>query len=446
MQTPRNYGATALSTSNNVSGAAPTMQTAALNRTNASDLAHDEPWRAKVLVTGMRRSGKSSVQQVVFKNVPPKDTFYIETTTRLTKMNIDSMVALQFWDCPGSMSIEHLGVPLTYFSSIIFVIDIQDDYNYPIAHLVNLIAAAADQHPSVNLEVFVHKAEALSDEFKIENFRQIQSRIINELLDHPAGHPLTNMQLNFYLTSVYDHTIYEAFSRVVQKLIPQLPTSENLLNTLVANSGIAKAFLFDITSLIYVATDASPVDTASFELCCDYVQTLTNFSNLYRNLRPGMITDSSAALVHSPSSSAPSTSSKISQPTNVTDSQQLVPPKSSSSSPSHSLISTTKSQASSNGSNGAQKKSTTKSVGSGSASLDRLLPVDQDTRRWASSSAKLTPESTLAYWEITDTLALVVLIRSQTFEEHKGLIEYNVTFFRGAIQKIIQLDLEKRNR
>ena len=35
---------------------------------------------------------------------------------------------------------------------------------------------------------------------------------------------------SFYLTSIYDHSIFEAFSKVVQKLIPQLSTLENLLN------------------------------------------------------------------------------------------------------------------------------------------------------------------------------------------------------------------------
>ncbi|KIO34496.1 hypothetical protein M407DRAFT_63638, partial [Tulasnella calospora MUT 4182] len=228
------------------------------------------------------RSGKTSVQEVVFNSLPPKDSFFLEATSKITKLDIDSMVAFQLWDCPGSREIEDLGVPLSYFQSIIFVLDIQDDYYSPIAHLVHLIATVAEVNPKVHLEVFVHKAEALSDEFKVEHFRHIQSRIIDELLDHPASSIMTNLPLNFYLTSVYDHTIYEAFSRVVQRLVPQLPTLENLLNTLVANSGIAKAFLFDVTCLLYVATDASPVDNASFELCCDYVQTLTSFSNLYK--------------------------------------------------------------------------------------------------------------------------------------------------------------------
>lgn len=44
---------------------------------------------------------------------------------------------------------------------------------------------------------------------------------------------------SFYLTSMYDHSIFEAFSKVVQKLIPQLPTLENLLNIFISVSNPA---------------------------------------------------------------------------------------------------------------------------------------------------------------------------------------------------------------
>lgn len=39
--------------------------------------------------------------------------------------------------------------------------------------------------------------------------------------------------MSFGGNSIYDHSIFEAFSKVVQKLIPQLPTLENLLNILI---------------------------------------------------------------------------------------------------------------------------------------------------------------------------------------------------------------------
>lgn len=46
----------------------------------------------------------------------------------------------------------------------------------------------------------------------------------------------TAFSFSFYLTSIYDHSIFEAFSKVVQKLIPQLPTLENLLNIFISVS------------------------------------------------------------------------------------------------------------------------------------------------------------------------------------------------------------------
>lgn len=47
---------------------------------------------------------------------------------------------------------------------------------------------------------------------------------------------MEQIHLSFYLTSIYDHSIFEAFSKVVQKLIPQLPTLENLLNLFISVS------------------------------------------------------------------------------------------------------------------------------------------------------------------------------------------------------------------
>ncbi len=89
------------------------------------------------------------------------------------------------------------------------------------------------------------------------------------------------IHLTFYLTSIYDHSIFEAFSKVVQKLIPQLPTLENMLNIFVSNSGAEKAFLFDVISKIYIATDSSPVDMQSYELCCDMIDLIIDVSCIY---------------------------------------------------------------------------------------------------------------------------------------------------------------------
>lgn len=56
----------------------------------------------------------------------------------------------------------------------------------------------------------------------------IQQQATDNLTEEGVG----DIHLSFYLTSIYDHSIFEAFSKVIQKLIPQLPTLENLLGIL----------------------------------------------------------------------------------------------------------------------------------------------------------------------------------------------------------------------
>ncbi len=42
-----------------------------------------------------------------------------------------------------------------------------------------------------------------------------------------------------------------------------------------------KSFLFDVVSRIYLATDSSPVDMQSYELCSDMIDTVIDVSCIY---------------------------------------------------------------------------------------------------------------------------------------------------------------------
>lgn len=70
--------------------------------------------------------------------------------------------------------------------------------------------------------------------FREESFRQIHERVSDRLLDISPDYE--QIQLNFHLTSVYDHSLHEAFSRVLHKLVPTLPYLEELLNVFCAVS------------------------------------------------------------------------------------------------------------------------------------------------------------------------------------------------------------------
>ena len=68
---------------------------------------------------------------------------------------------------------------------------------------------------------------------------------------------------------------------------------------------------------------------------------------------------------------------------------------------------------------------------------------------YPSASTSLSPgstETTLTCHLITPQLALLALIPTQTFEGRRGLVEYNVVYFREGVQEIWQVEREARAR
>ena len=87
--------------------------------------------------------------------------------------------------------------------------------------------------------------------------------------------------LAFQLTSIYDHTIFEALSKVVQKLLPQQAFISSMLDSLISRSKIQKAFLFDVISKIYIATDSNPVSMKHYEICSELIDVLIDVTCIY---------------------------------------------------------------------------------------------------------------------------------------------------------------------
>ncbi|CAK8683745.1 ras-related GTP-binding protein C-like isoform X2 [Clavelina lepadiformis] len=239
--------------------------------------------KPRILLMGLRRSGKSSIQKVVFHKMSPNETLFLESTAKIFKDDVsnNSFINFQIWDIPGQVDFLDTNFDLDMIfggtGALIFVVDAQDEYIDALTCLHQTVSKAYRVNPQIRFEIFIHKVDGLSDDHKIETQRDISQRANEEL--HEAG--LTDLHLSFYLTSIYDHSIFEAFSKVVQKLIPQLSTLENLLSSYVQNSMVEKAFLFDVVSKIYIATDGSAVDMQSYELCCEMIDVMIDMTCIY---------------------------------------------------------------------------------------------------------------------------------------------------------------------
>lgn len=66
------------------------------------------------------------------------------------------------------------------------------------------------------------------DDYKLECHKDIQNYIKNELRS-------ANIEINvsYYFTSIFDHTLYDSFGRVIQKLWPPVSYICNMLDSLI---------------------------------------------------------------------------------------------------------------------------------------------------------------------------------------------------------------------
>ncbi|CAI4520214.1 BDN_1c_G0021470.mRNA.1.CDS.1 [Saccharomyces cerevisiae] len=238
--------------------------------------------KAMVLLMGVRRCGKSSICKVVFHNMQPLDTLYLESTSNPSLEHFSTLIDLAVMELPGQLNyFEPSYDSERLFKSVgalVYVIDSQDEYINAITNLAMIIEYAYKVNPSINIEVLIHKVDGLSEDFKVDAQRDIMQRTGEELLE--LG--LDGVQVSFYLTSIFDHSIYEAFSRIVQKLIPELSFLENMLDNLIQHSKIEKAFLFDVNSKIYVSTDSNPVDIQMYEVCSEFIDVTIDLFDLYK--------------------------------------------------------------------------------------------------------------------------------------------------------------------
>ncbi|KAK4632385.1 GTP-binding protein gtr2 [Fulvia fulva] len=235
----------------------------------------------KLLFMGLRRSGKSSVQKVIFEKFSPAETLFLDPTTKIETAKMDSFIKFESSELPANLSylaldFDHEGV-FGSVGSLIWVLDMQDEYFQSISKLIETATFLLEHFPRINFEVFIHKTDGLSEEYKHDTFRDVRQRVQDELSDAGYG----DRGVAFYQTSIFDHSVYEAMSKVVQKLLPQLPVMEALLNRLCSACRIQKAYLFDTISKIYLATDASPTFLKDYEVCSDYVDVIVDIKQIY---------------------------------------------------------------------------------------------------------------------------------------------------------------------
>lgn len=226
----------------------------------------------------------------------------------------------------------------------------------------------------------------------------------DELAD--AGISPDSIQIRYHLTSIYDHSVYEALSRVVQRLIAQLPTLENLLNVLVSTCSMEKAYLFDVVSKLYISTDSGPVDMQSVELCSDMIDVVLDVSGIY-GLGP------SREALHNAAYAASNDNAKEAATNNGGDDERQ------------------------GGDNGGEELVGTLISQAPAESLEEMVDADSAYDSESASVIRLSNGMVLYLKEVDTMLALVCITHAENFRK-KSLINYNIKSLKRALRALTQ--------
>jgi len=209
--------------------------------------------RRKVLLLGMMGSGKTSMRSVIFANLLARDTRRLAPTIDVEQSTIQFMgdLVLNLWDC-GTQDI----FLESYFTSqrdkifshvavLIYVFDVE---HAPRAKDINnfTTCVTALQEYSKDAKIFClcHKMDLIPEDQRVEVLKSREAQI--RQLSGSAN-------VTCYGTSIWDETLYKAWSSIVYSQIPNIEILENQLKNFVRICEADQIVLFERATFLVVA-------------------------------------------------------------------------------------------------------------------------------------------------------------------------------------------------
>lgn len=252
--------------------------------------------RKKLLLMGRSGSGKSSMRSIIFSNYSAFDTRRLGATIDVEHSHLRFLgnMTLNLWDCGGQDVFMD-----NYFTNqkdhifkmvqvLIHVFDVESkSINKDIEIFVKCLTNLQKYSPGAKIFVLLHKMDLVQIDKREELFKIMMDKL--QKISTPYQFKLVG-----FPTSIWDESLYKAWSQIVCSLIPNM----NLFNNnLIMFNDIVEAeeiILFEKTTFLVISSTSSiespglDLDPKRFEKISNIIKTYkqsisklrTNFNNL----------------------------------------------------------------------------------------------------------------------------------------------------------------------
>jgi len=207
----------------------------------------------KVLLMGKENAGKTSMRSIIFANYIARETRRLSPTVGIEQANMRFVgnLTLILHDCGG-----HTGFMDSYLSSerdsifsnvavLIFIFDVtSEDLEKDISYYRKCLAALNQLSRDAIVFCLLHKMDLIQDEAMKEECL-IQKR---EVLDKASA----PKHVTVLGTSIWDETLYRAWSDIVHTLIPHIDLIESSLKEFCVVSGADEVVLFERETFLFI--------------------------------------------------------------------------------------------------------------------------------------------------------------------------------------------------
>ena len=244
----------------------------------------------QIILCGLS-SGKTSIKRVIFDKIQPYEVELNKTSNQYFNSKIYSFgyCKLNITEFPSSSSYQNdykeYDKHLTICDILIFVIDYKK-YNLSTQeqteYFKNNIIPIMSKYKSISLYIFIHTIDNYNANsiLQTQYSDEIKNSIIKTYSEMNIN--IDELKNKFFITSIYNSTLYEAFSTILQNLIPQKKNLPILINEFAKNSAIDNAYLFDIKNKFCLAFHNSTLKKVNvFDICLSMIDFALEMSNIY---------------------------------------------------------------------------------------------------------------------------------------------------------------------
>jgi len=223
--------------------------------------------KRKVLLMGRSGSGKTSMRSIIFANYIARDTMRLGATIDVEHSHVRFLgnLVLNLWDCGGQEAFME-----NYFASqrdhifrnvevLIYIFDIESrEMAKDTKYYRSCLEAILQNSKDAKIFCLIHKMDLIPQDQREIVFRQRAQEL--QSLSLP-------LKITCFKTSIWDETLYKAWSMIVYSLVPNVKTLEQHLERFCEIAEADEVVLFERATFLVIAhaTHKPYIDVHRFE-------------------------------------------------------------------------------------------------------------------------------------------------------------------------------------